>query len=153
LYDTEADPWEISNLASDPAYAGELERLRGALDEWLDEVGDMGEIPEAEMVKNWKPGGEKPETVPPLFVPLCDESPGEDGAPQGGTFAGPVLLQLHCATQGASMMYTFEEGENPRWLLYSEPIRLAEGKTTVRAMAARIGFPESRESVAVFEVT
>jgi arylsulfatase A-like enzyme len=152
LYDTEADPWEINNLAGDPAMEKELERLRGALDEWLDEVGDMGEIPEAEMVKNWKPGGEKPKTVAPLFVPICEESPGVDGAPEGGSFAGPVLLQLHCATQGASMMYTFEEGDDPRWLLYSEPIPLPEGKTTVRAMAARIGFPESEESVATFEI-
>ncbi len=152
LYDTEKDPWEVNNLAGSPEYGKELERLRGALDEWLDEVGDMGEIPEAEMVRNWKPDGEKPKTAPPLFVPICEESPGEDGAPEGGSFTGPVLLQFHCATQGASIAYTLEEGEEPRWLLYSEPIRLPEGKTRVRALAARIGFPESEESVATFEV-
>ena len=84
-------------------------------------------------------------------MPICEESPGIDGAPDGGAFTGPVLLQLHCATQGASIAYTFEEGEEPRWLLYSEPIRLPKGKNTVRAIAARIGFPESEDSVETFE--
>jgi len=152
LYDTEADRWEVNNLAGDPAYAAELERLRGALDEWIHEVGDLGEVPEAEMVQKWKPDGKKPDTAPPLFVPICGESPGEEGAPEGGSFAGPMLLQMHCATQGASIAYTFEEGDDARWLLYAEPLRLPLGRTAVRARATRIGFAESRESAAVFEV-
>ena len=35
LYDTEADPHEIDNLAANPQYQQERDRLRGALDEWL----------------------------------------------------------------------------------------------------------------------
>ena len=35
LYDTEADPHEIDNLAANPHYQPERDRLRGALDEWL----------------------------------------------------------------------------------------------------------------------
>jgi N-sulfoglucosamine sulfohydrolase len=152
LYDTEADRWEVNNLAGDPAHAAVLERLRGALDEWIHQVGDLGEVPEAEMVQRWKPNGTQPDTAPPLFVPICQESPGEEGAPEGGTFAAPVLLQMHCATQGASIAYTFEEGEEGRWLLYTEPLRLPPGRTAVRARATRIGFAESRESAAVFVV-
>ncbi|HEX29010.1 TPA: DUF4976 domain-containing protein, partial [Candidatus Poribacteria bacterium] len=40
LYDLETDPGEINNLASDPRYAGELERLRGRLVAWMEEIGD-----------------------------------------------------------------------------------------------------------------
>ena len=44
-----------------------------------------------------------------------------------------------------------KEGEG-RWLLYSEPLRLKTGKTTLYARAARIGYRESRESKATFAV-
>ena len=152
LYDTQADPYEIHNLAEDPAYEPELERLREALDDWREDVGDMGEIPEAEMVRQWYPGGEQPDTAPPVFVPICEQSPGTEAAPEGGRFRAPVLLQLHCATQGASMAYTFDEGDDARWLLYSGPLRLPEGTATARALAVRIGYKESRESVATFHV-
>ncbi len=152
LYDTREDPWEIHNLAGDPAYLPELERFRQAVDSWRREVGDMGEIPEADMVRRWYPDGERPQTASPVFVPICEESPGRETAPEGGTFEAPVLLQLHCATQGASMACTFEEGEEPHWLLYTEPLELPPGETTVRARAIRIGYLESEEVSATFTV-
>jgi hypothetical protein len=62
------------------------------------------------------------------------------------------MLQLYCATQGASIAYTFEQGENPHWLLYSEPLRLPVGTTTVRARAIRIGYQESQERRVVLSV-
>ncbi len=46
LYDTEADPAEIRNLAQDPRYRPVLNRLRTALDVWMIETGDRGHIPE-----------------------------------------------------------------------------------------------------------
>jgi uncharacterized sulfatase len=46
LYDTELDPNEWRNLASDPAHAGDLERLRAAHDTWVRETRDTGFIPE-----------------------------------------------------------------------------------------------------------
>jgi len=152
LYDTQVDPFEIHNLAGEPSHGAELERLRAALDAWRREVGDLGEEPEAEMVRRWYPGGEQPETAPPLFIPICGESPGQAAAPQGGRFKAPMLLQLHCATQGASIAYTLEPGDAPRWLLCTEPLRLPVGTTAVRARAIRIGYKESRESGAAFEV-
>ena len=152
LYDTQRDPYEICNLAGDLAYEPELFRLREALDDWIQEVGDMGAIPEAEMVARWYPNGEQPETAAPLFIPICEESPGRETAPEGGTFKAPVLIQLHCSTQGASIAYTFEEGDNPHWLLYKNPLRLPEGKTTLRARAIRIGYKESKENAAAFVV-
>ncbi len=152
LYDTQRDPHEIHNLAGDIAYEPELERLREALDDWTAEVGDMGEITESEMVRQWYPNGEQPETASPVFIPICEESPGQEPAAEGGTFKAPVLIQFYCATQGASIAYTFEQGDNPHWLLYTAPLRLPEGKVTLRAKAIRIGYKESKQSAAMFEV-
>ncbi|MFD1142189.1 sulfatase-like hydrolase/transferase [Larkinella insperata] len=47
LYDVDADPDNIRNLAADPRYARELARLRKANDQWLRESQDVGFIPEA----------------------------------------------------------------------------------------------------------
>ncbi|MDZ7693988.1 MAG: hypothetical protein U5K69_23195 [Balneolaceae bacterium] len=44
LYDITEDPHEINNLADDPAYREELERMRGALDQWMDERLAIWEI-------------------------------------------------------------------------------------------------------------
>ena len=54
LYDVQADPYEIRNLADDPAYAADLARLRGALDEWLVRIDDQGRFPEPQaVVEKW----------------------------------------------------------------------------------------------------
>lgn len=47
LYDTEADPYEINNLAEsdEPEHKEALIRLRASLNTW-DETGDLGAIPE-----------------------------------------------------------------------------------------------------------
>ena len=50
LYDTQADPWEVKNLAADPAYGEVLERLRAANRAHLLKTRDSGFLPEAEMV-------------------------------------------------------------------------------------------------------
>ncbi|TDU71132.1 arylsulfatase A-like enzyme [Prosthecobacter fusiformis] len=49
LYDTEADPHEINNLAGsqEPTHREALIRLRAALDAWMVETGDRGAVPEA----------------------------------------------------------------------------------------------------------
>lgn len=46
LYDLEADPHELNNLAEDPAHRKTLKRFRDALAEWQAETGDLGLIPE-----------------------------------------------------------------------------------------------------------
>jgi len=48
LYDTDADPYEIRNLANSaqPEHREALLRLRAALDTWIVETGDRGEFPE-----------------------------------------------------------------------------------------------------------
>jgi N-sulfoglucosamine sulfohydrolase len=51
LYDTQADPHEVHNLADDPAHADKLKELRAALDQWVKETKDLGEIPEDELIR------------------------------------------------------------------------------------------------------
>lgn len=46
LYDTDADPHELHNLAEDPSMQSELQRLRDAMNAWEIAVGDLGAIPE-----------------------------------------------------------------------------------------------------------
>lgn len=153
LYDTEADPWEIHNLAGAPAYDAEVARLSYALDEWIAEVGDMGEIPEIEMVRSWYPDKKQPQTSPPVCIPICEQSPGTEVSLEGGEYKGPLMVQLYCATQGASMRYTLDDGDDARWLLYSAPIRPGPGTHTLRTRSIRIGYAESEERTATFTVT
>jgi hypothetical protein len=50
LYDTENDPWEVNNLASDPEYNDVLVRMRTANKDWVTRIKDTGFIPEADRV-------------------------------------------------------------------------------------------------------
>jgi len=52
LYDTQADPHEINNLAEsdEPEHRKALLRMRAALDTWIVETGDLGRWPEPEEV-------------------------------------------------------------------------------------------------------
>ena len=46
LYDVQADPFEVHNLAGDPANRSTLETLRARLDRWIQDTHDLG--PESE---------------------------------------------------------------------------------------------------------
>lgn len=48
LYDLEADPWEVHNLANDAAHAKTLEGLRTKLERWMEQTNDQGRVPESE---------------------------------------------------------------------------------------------------------
>ncbi len=49
LYDTDADPDNVHNLATDPAYREVVERMRDALTSWMVSSKDVGFIPEPMM--------------------------------------------------------------------------------------------------------
>ncbi len=50
LYDLENDPWEIHNLAADPAHDSVLKQLHERLERWIEETNDHGRTPETEEV-------------------------------------------------------------------------------------------------------
>lgn len=47
LYDTQADPWELNNLANDPKHAARLTKMRDATLNKMREIGDTGLVPES----------------------------------------------------------------------------------------------------------
>lgn len=47
LYDLTTDPWEIHNLAADPAHRETVESLRRRLNRWMEETDDRGRKPES----------------------------------------------------------------------------------------------------------
>ena len=49
LYDLEADPYEVNNLAGDPAHAERLETMREVHAQWVRDTRDIGLIPEPEI--------------------------------------------------------------------------------------------------------
>lgn len=50
LYDLKVDPHEMNNLAGSPAHATKLLELREAVDQWIEETGDLGAIDESKTV-------------------------------------------------------------------------------------------------------
>ena len=46
LYDLEVDPWELVDLAADPAQRTRLAEMRATLDRWMRDTGDRGGTPE-----------------------------------------------------------------------------------------------------------
>jgi N-sulfoglucosamine sulfohydrolase len=88
LYDIENDPNELHNLASDPKYKGKLTELRDAFKEWVKKVGDLGNIPEKEMIARWWNGkNELPLTDTPSLTKMSNG------------------VRITCNTKGASIGY------------------------------------------------
>ncbi|MEO0981272.1 MAG: sulfatase-like hydrolase/transferase [Pseudomonadota bacterium] len=128
LYDVAADPHEIANLAGDSDHAETQSRLESALDDWVLRVGDMAELPEAEMIAAMWPGGEQPVTAPP-------------SARLAETEAG-WRATFESATPGASIGYQAGADGEGSWRLYTQPIPVAPGET-IRVKAVRYGYAES----------
>lgn len=51
LYDTQADPHNVSNLAGDPKHQEVLERMRKACRDWSVQIHDSNFLPEGEMLR------------------------------------------------------------------------------------------------------
>jgi hypothetical protein len=128
LYDTEADPHEVANLAAEPAHRPRLDRLRAALDAWLREIGDRPGRPERELREEMWPGGTQPRTSAPAIR-------SQDGR-----------VAIECATEGAAIAYQVDgRGLRPgHFRLYTEPFAAGTG-AVVTATANRLGWAPSRE--------
>jgi hypothetical protein len=139
LYDTEADPFEIENLSSRPEYREVLERMRAAHAAWVAETGDLGGVPEEELAERYWPGGVQPRT------------PSAAIEPAGGSFDGSVRVSIRSDVAGASIAYTFEEGDDAHWKLYTDPIMVSESGL-LRTRAIRYGWAESQDTIAEFDI-
>jgi N-sulfoglucosamine sulfohydrolase len=143
LYDIRADPHETTNLVDDPELAEVLQRLRDALDNWTAEFGDLGLLPEDQLIEQWRPGGESRETETPvvvadsdLLVATCDTP----GASIGWTTrppGAPVTQDFLAAATGSPI----DDGRH--WQLYSGPVTRLE--VPVWFGAWRLGYKPSAE--------
>ncbi|MCA9114315.1 MAG: sulfatase-like hydrolase/transferase [Planctomycetaceae bacterium] len=131
LYDLAADPFEIHNIAADPAHRETLSRLRTVLETWQVEIGDLGLVPEPLLMEAMRPDSKYEVTARPV-AQVREEA---------GAKAAQVTLT--CPTEGASIAWTTEPGKNPHWKLYHQPVTVPAG-TALRAVACRIGFRDSQ---------
>ena len=83
LYDLAADPWELRNVADDPAYAKQVRELAAVLEEWIEQSDDF---PAAYRVRDDNTdritGVQVTTRIPPLRnpdVPPPDERWGQEG--------------------------------------------------------------------------
>lgn len=124
LYDCQSDPDEVHNLAGDPKYATKLAELRSAHEAWQKKYGDLGQIPESELIKRlWPPDGKQPRTRDP-HITVSDGS-----------------ATIRCETEGASIAYRLDN--RGRWLLYSKPFPVEDAQT-ISAQAIRLGWKKSK---------
>jgi len=147
LYDCSRDPYQVKNLAEDDNYRKELLRMRKILDEWMTETGDLGSVSEELMVANNYPEGLQPVTEAPELLITSGMKYTQAKPERGTTYSSPAEITLYCATQGASIGYTFDTSENAQWKLYTGPISLTEACYLIRAKAIRYGYKESKEVV------
>jgi uncharacterized sulfatase len=123
LYDLQADPFELTNLAEDPAHLETMRDMRLRLRRWERSGRDLGAIPEAELQRRFFPTGEPPRTARPTLK-LTSEG-----------------VVLECETPGAAIAWRWE-GETV-WRLYSAPILPTGRPRSLEARANRLGWDES----------
>jgi arylsulfatase A-like enzyme len=121
LFDLQADPFELADLSANPDFAEELLRMRQALDNWLERVNDLSDMPESDMIEMFYPDGSRPSTLPPEV-----------------SFNGNRLV-AEPATAGSSIGYRVDGGH---WHLYSEPVEIGDADT-VEVRAVRYGWEAS----------
>jgi len=129
LYDTQSDPYEFNNLAENPDYADKLSELREAHLKWIDDYGDMGAVPEMEMVYKWWDGADHAPTTEPVEVRF------EDGK-----------VSLSSTTKSASL--GFKKSASDVWSVYQFPFEMNAGDS-LYVLAHRIGYEPSEGSVLV----
>ena len=101
--------------------------MRAALDKWMKDCGDLGGVPEDELIQRFWPGHSQPVTATPVMTVAADRT-----------------LGISCATPGASIGYRI--GDEAHWHVYTAPFPVPDG-ATVGAKAIRLGYKASAEVV------
>jgi arylsulfatase A-like enzyme len=125
LYDLNADPHELNNLAQDPEHLATLTRMRMAYAQWRLGIPDLADEEEADLAERFWPGGEQPQTPAPRFA----------------TQANGSLLVV--GAEGASI----EINSGAGWRLYDgAAIEANAAGALLRARAVRYGHSLSDEA-------
>ncbi len=123
LYHLPSDPYELQNLAAEPAHGEQLDRMRKAYAAFARRVPDWSEESEAAMVERMWPGGEQPTTEVPGIAVI-------DGR-----------VNLTPNTPDASIAYRIDDGDER---VYTAPFPANSG-SRVTARSIRYGYAESPE--------
>jgi hypothetical protein len=134
FYDLARDPYELVNLAGEPEYSTDLERLRKAYNAWNEQYNALWELPEKETRAMFRPGGKQPVTQVPSIQ-----------------FRNRKAY-LASATPGTSIAYQVNGmGLHPdHWFLYKGPFRVHRGDS-ICAIAVRAGYRQSEIQAMVFK--
>ena len=103
--------------------------MRAVLERWIKSSGDLGGIPEDELIERIWPGRKQPVTATPAVQISSVRN-------------SKATVKITCATKGVSIGYRL--GKKQRWLIYTKPIRLDVG-TELHTRAIRIGYKPSEE--------
>lgn len=131
LYDLQKDPHETVNLAWMPEHRERVARMRHALEEWQNDIIDLGLVPEPIMMERMRPDDQ----VQIVAAPQISFEPTEDG----------MLLKLSTATEGASIQFRRNKAD---WKLYSGPAEIKPGES-IEAIACRAGYRDSVTTTAI----
>ncbi len=151
LYDLAKDPFELNNLAEEPAYEEQLLALRVACDRWMDLTDDKGLIPEEEMLLDMWPGKEQPVTDTPVVEVQGEGArlrPGADGGSVGYVLLEPedrvewIVTPTRWGNDERYMLVTASDTTRIRWSLAGDSFPIPEGKKAA-VVGHRIGYRPS----------
>ncbi|MFV0337198.1 MAG: sulfatase [Chthoniobacterales bacterium] len=143
LFDLETDPFELSNLIANPECGAIKKELSEALDDWQQKYDPDCAFGEEQMRGRLWPDGEQAITAAPLAIVYNEKNPAGFLAGEVCETEAPALLQLACATEGATI--GFRRSDSPIWQIYRKPIWLAAGEYRFILRALRYGYLHSEE--------
>lgn len=135
LFDTDADPDELHNLADDPRYADDLKRLRAECQRWMTSIGDIGLIVEPIFDELKRPGNRMQTTPSPQIMP-------------GDTPPTSRQARLSPPWEGISVAYALLpvdalDDREPQWRLsWGQWIDIPAGQQLL-VKGCRLGFRDS----------
>ncbi|MGB5356002.1 MAG: sulfatase [Eudoraea sp.] len=120
LYDLKKDPFELNNLASNPAYQDSLNSLRKLLKTWIRETKDLGKYPENELIAKWLINEEQPRLGPLELMEKGDQ------------------IELISHMKDATILWKVPK--DSIWMIYNHPL---PRHMAFEAKAERIGYSDS----------
>ena len=132
LFDTELDPFELRNLADNPKYSNKLKELRNECENWMQQIGDKGHIPEEKLIETFWPNRIQPKTEKPIVKMIKNN------------------LVVTCETEGANIGYKYLKRDLKPWIgwrPYTKPIHYSKDGDKIQFKAHRIGYLPSEKTI------
>jgi len=153
LYDLQYDPDELHNLVKNPEYKFKLAELRIAFKNWNKTMGDMGAIPEKEMIRQmWNGNKDAPQTDTPRFL-LSDQGISLSCKTTGASIGYRVIKNGEHPQRDSAIITTWDYGLifnrvkngqseiiSPSWNIYNGELIPLGDRDTIRVNAMRIGY-------------